>query len=300
MTSSKRPGSFGLLSLFLMLTLTACGVPARLNLVHPTVTPTPTVSPTPTITPVPLALTVNGEGITIPEFEAEVARYQKAQAALGITVNLETAKKNVSDEFINILLLEQAATAKGYKVDQALLQGRIDGLVAQIGSPGALTAWQTDHGYTDATFRSDLRRQMAAAFMRDQITASVPPTAEQVHGIQILLYDEAAAQQALGYLKAGRDFTELAAQYDPLAKGELGWFPRGYLSDPAVEAAAFALQPGEYSDVIKAQAGYDILFVADRQPDRPLSPDALLALQERAIQDWLVQKRNDSSIQVAP
>src|SRR5512136_1665766 len=132
MTSFKRPGSFGLLSLFLMLILTACGVPARLNLVHPTVTPTPTVSPTPTVTPVPLAITVNGEGITVPEFEAEVARYQKAQAALGITVSLETAKKNVSDEFINILLLEQAATEKGYKVDEALLQGRIDALVAQL------------------------------------------------------------------------------------------------------------------------------------------------------------------------
>ena len=80
----------------------------------------------------------------------------------------------------------------------------------------------------------------------------------------------------------------------------MGWFPRGYLSDPAVEAAAFALQPGEYSDVIQTQAGYDILFVADRQPDRPLSPDALLALQERAVQDWLAQKRNESTILVAP
>jgi peptidyl-prolyl cis-trans isomerase C len=247
-----------------------------------------------------MAVTVNGTGITVPEFEAGVTRYQQAQAALGITVSLETANKNVIDEFIAILLMEQAATAEGYKVDEASLQSRIDDLVSQLGSPEALTAWQTAHGYTEATFRSDLRRQMAAAFMRDQITASVPPTAEQVHVIQILLYDEAAAQQALGYLKAGRDFNELAAQYDPLAKGELGWFPRGYLSDPAVEAAAFALQPGEYSGVIQTQAGYDILFVADRQPDRPLSPDALLTLQEHAVQDWLAQKRNESTILVAP
>ena len=285
-------------SLLLVLVLTACAAPGSQNLVPATLTPTP--SPTPTITPIPMAVTVNGEGITVPEFEAEVARYQKAQAALGFTVSLETANKNVRLEFIDILLLEQAATVKGYKVDEALLQSRIDDLVAQLGNPEALTVWQTNHGYTNTTFKSDLRRQMAAAFMRDQITASVPPTAEQVHCIQILLYDEAAAQQALGYLKAGRDFNELAAQYDPLAKGELGWFPRGYLSDPAVEAAAFALQPGEYSDVIQIQAGYDILFVAARQLDRPLSPDALLALQEHAVQDWLAQQRNDSLILVAP
>ena len=285
-------------SLLLVLVLTACAAPGSPNLVPATLTPTP--SPTPTITPIPMAVTVNGEGITVPEFEAEVARYQKAQAALGFTVSLETANKNVRLEFIDILLLEQAATVKGYKVDEALLQSRIDDLVAQLGNPEALTVWQTNHGYTNTTFKSDLRRQMAAAFMRDQITASVPLTAEQVHCIQILLYEEAAAQQALGYLKAGRDFNELAAQYDPLAKGELGWFPRGYLSDPAVEAAAFALQPGEYSDVIQIQAGYDILFVAARQLDRPLSPDALLALQEHAVQDWLAQQRNDSLILVAP
>ena len=284
--------------LFLVLVLVACAAPGSPNLVQATLTPTP--SPTPTVTPIPMAVTVNGTGITVPEFEAGVTRYQQAQAALGITVSLETANKNVIDEFIAILLMEQAATAEGYKVDEASLQSRIDDLVSQLGSPEALTAWQTAHGYTEATFRSDLRRQMAAAFMRDQITASVPPTAEQVHVIQILLYDEAAAQQALGYLKAGRDFNELAAQYDPLAKGELGWFPRGYLSDPAVEAAAFALQPGEYSGVIQTQAGYDILFVADRQPDRPLSPDALLTLQEHAVQDWLAQKRNESTILVAP
>ena len=217
--------------LFLVLVLAACAAPGSPNLVQATLTPTP--SPTPTVTPIPMAVTVNGTGITVPEFEAGVTRYQQAQAALGITVSLETANKNVIDEFIAILLMEQAATAEGYKVDEASLQSRIDDLVSQLGSPEALTAWQTAHGYTEATFRSDLRRQMAAAFMRDQITASVPPTAEQVHVIQILLYDEAAAQQALGYLKAGRDFNELAAQYDPIAKGELGWFPRGYLSDLA-------------------------------------------------------------------
>ncbi len=219
----------------------------------------------------------------MPEFEAELARYQQAQTALGNTVSLEAARKAVSDEFIDILLLAQAAAAKGYLVDDAALQSRIDSLAAQVGSSDALTAWQTAHGYTDATFRSDLRRQMAAAYMRDQVAASVPTTAEQVHVKQILLYNSDAAQQALGYLKAGWNFNDLAAQYDPVAKGELGWFPRGYLSDPAIEAAAFALQPGQYSDIIQTQAGYDILYVVERDPARPLSPDALLTLQERAV-----------------
>jgi peptidyl-prolyl cis-trans isomerase C len=283
--------------ILIVLPLTACASPGGLlNLASAT----PTPSPTPTATPVPLAVSVNGKGVTIPEFTEELARYQKAQAAMGNTVSLDTAKKAVSDEFINILLLAQGANANGYNVDEAALQNRIDSLTAEIGGPDKLAAWQTAHGYTDLTFRSDLTRQMAAASMRDKIAASVPTASEQVHVKQILLYNADAAQQALGYLKAGWKFNDLAAQYDPVTKGELGWLPRGYLPDSTIEDAVFALQPGQYSDIIQTQAGYDILYVVERDPARPLSPDAMLTLQESAVQAWLTQRRNESTILVAP
>jgi parvulin-like peptidyl-prolyl isomerase len=298
MISHTLPRNLASLSIFLVLTLTACAVPGSLNLVPATLTPTP--SPTPTATPIPLAVSVNGEGIAILEFDTELARYQQAQTALGNTVSLETATKAVSDEFIDNLLLAQGAADNGYKVDDVALQSRIDSLITQIGGPDKLTAWETAHGYTDTEFRSNLRRQMAAAHMRDQIAASVPATAEQVHVKQILLYNADAAQQALGYLKSGWNFNDLAAQYDPVTKGELGWFPRGYLSDSAIEEAAFALQPGQYSDIIQTQAGYDILFVVERDPAHPLSPDAWLTLQEHAVQNWLTQRRNTSTILFAP
>ena len=299
-----HPLSRGLacLSIFFVLALSACAVPVSLNLVPPSPTPTPTAtpSPTPTVTPVPLAVSVNGQGIPIPEFNAELARFQKAQAALGNTLSLDAATKAVRDEFVQTLLLEQAAAASGYKVDDAALQSRIDSLDTQIGGPGKLTAWEAAHGYTDADFRTELRRQMAAALMRDKIAASIPATADQVHVKQILLYNADAAQQALGYLKAGWKFTDLAAQYDPVTKGELGWFPRGYLPDPAIEKAAFALQPDQYSDVIQTQAGYIILYLVARDPAHLLSPDALLSLQETAVQAWLTKQRNDSKIFFAP
>ena len=81
------------LSLFLVLTLSACGCTGQPeSWYQPPLLPTP--SPTPTATPIPLAVSVNGEGITIPEFEAELARYQQAQTALGNTVSLETATQS--------------------------------------------------------------------------------------------------------------------------------------------------------------------------------------------------------------
>jgi parvulin-like peptidyl-prolyl isomerase len=296
----SRPKIFCLLAAgLLVLVLAACNIPL---VTRSTSTPAFTLTPTmtPTETPVPLEISVNGEGITITEFEAAVARYLQAQAALGHTVSRETAAQTVGQDLIDTLLLGQGAAAGGKTVDDSAVQSRIEALAAQVGGPDALTAWETAHGYTEADFRADLKRQMAAALMRDQIAASVPATAEQVHVKQILLYNSDEAQKALGYLKAGTDFNDLAAQYDPVTKGELGWFPRGYLPEAVIEEAAFALQAGQYSEVIQTQTDYHILFVVERDPAHPLSPDALLTLQQHAITDWLTQQRNKSTILFAP
>jgi parvulin-like peptidyl-prolyl isomerase len=247
-----------------------------------------------------MAVSINGEGITMIEFEAELARYQNAQTDLGNTVSLDTATQTVLNDLIDATLLAQGATVNGFTMDDAALQARIDTLAAQAGGADALTAWETAHGYTEADFRSALRRQVAAAWMRDQIIAAVPSTAEQVHVKQILLYNSDEAQSVVSQLQGGADFDTLAAQYDPVADGDLGWFPRGYLSDPAIEQAAFALQPGQYSSVIQTEAGYDILYVIERDPARLLSPDALLSLQKNAVKDWLTQQRNQSTILFAP
>ncbi len=266
----------------------------------PTLIPSPTPSLPPTETSLPLALSVNGEGILQTEFDAELARYLQVQVQLGVSVTPEQALQTLQDEYIAQLLLTQAAAQNGYLVDDTLLQQRIDALIVQLGSPEALAEWHAANGYTDAEFRATLRRQVAAAWMRDQVIAVVSTVAEQVHVKQILFYNEQDAQNVYALLQAGASFETVAGQYDPLTKGELGWFPRGYLVHPAIEQAAFALDPGEYSPVVQSSVGYHLLYLVERDPQHPLSPDALLTLQEHALQDWLAQKRAESSIVIGP
>jgi len=258
--------------------------------------------PTATATEVqePMAIQINGRGITLVEFEAELARFQAAQIALGNTVPLEQASQRVMNDLVGQVLLEQGAESAGFIVDDALLQTRIDNLVAQIGGIQVLTDWEAGHGYSDESLRQALRRQIAAAWMRDQIISTVSSNAEQVHVQQILLYNSDTIQAAWNELNAGADFATMAANYDPITKGELGWFPRNYLPDLQIEEAAYALQPGEYSNVIETQAGYSILMVLAREPDHILSPDALLTLQTVALENWLMEKRQSSNITLAP
>ena len=282
----------------LALGLSAC---ASFSSPTPVITPSATLTPEPpTATPEPMALTVNGEGITVVEFDGEVARYIAAQSVLGKTVDPATATSAVTDDFIAQLLLAQAARANGFSLDDATLQARIDSLAAQIGGAEALETWKKNQGYDDQTFQSALKRAAESAWMRDKIISSVPSTADQVHLQQILLYNEDKARSFLLQLNGGANFDDLAFDADPVTRGDLGWVPRGYLLDKSIEDAAFNLQVDQHSDVIATDVGFHILRILARDPARPLSPDALLTLRELALKNWIEEQRSPASIVISP
>jgi len=289
--------------LALLLLLAACSSatdsPATTAL-SPTAPQSTFTASVPTATLPPMALTVNGDGISLDEFNAELARYQAAQVALGKQLTPEQAAVAVTDDLVAQLLLAQGAREAGFALDDAALQTRIDALSAKLGGADKLTAWQQAHGYTDQSFRVALMRQAAAAWMRDKIISAVPSTAEQVHVRQILLYNQANAQKYWNLLEAGSKFDTIALQVDPVTRGDIGWIPRGYLSEKPVEDAAFALEPNKYSAIVQDKVGFHILELIERQADRPLSPDQKLTLQARALSDWVADRRQKSSIVLAP
>lgn len=297
-----------------VLLLSACGTASPTPSTHtPTLQPftstatlLPTATPLPSPTPEPLAALVNGEPVTLAELEAELARFQAARQALPdapLAPGLELATEAdmrlfVLNELIDERLLCQAAYANGFILSQETLQTRQDALSAELGGASALEAWMQANQYDLAGFQAALSRSIAAAWMRDQLLASMPTTADQVHARQILLYNQEQADLVLEQLRSGQDFAALAYRYDPVAGGDLGWFPRGYLLEPALEEAAFQLEPGAYSQVIDTQLGYHLLYVIARETDYPLEPDALRVLQQQGLQTWLQDQRNSAQIQI--
>jgi peptidyl-prolyl cis-trans isomerase C len=264
-----------------------------------TATPSPTAGP-PTATPIPAAATVNGEIIPAAEFQAQLAQYTAAQQALGKTVTAEDASKTVLEDLIAQVLLAQAAEAAGLGLTDAALKSRLDALAGRLGGADKLSAWESAHGYSQAYFPVALKRAAEAAAMRDKIVTAVPKTADQVHVQQILLYNEGDATAVLNQLHGGADFNTLATFYDAKTRGELGWFPKGYVLEPKIEEAAFSLQVGQVSDVIQTEIGFHIIKVLERDPQHVLAPDAYLALQELALKDWVAKQRASATVVVTP
>jgi peptidyl-prolyl cis-trans isomerase C len=287
--------------------LTACNHnnPAPTSTISPEMTIEPTITsqqPTqtpllPTPTPIPLAVLVNGEAITLDEFTGELARLSAAMPITG-TILASDPGAIVLDDLINQTLLAQSASQNGFIVDETMLNSRINALETQIGGSQMLTEWITTQGYSNEDFNKALKRSIEAAWMRDEIIAAVSETADQVHVRQILLPTTGEADEVYASLQSGTDFIELASQYAPITGGDLGWFPRGYLDEPAIEDAAFALQPGQYSLVIETEIGYHILYLVERDENRSLLPAARKVLQSKALYDWISERRNQSDIQI--
>lgn len=258
-------------------------------------TPTPVV---PTDTPAPMAAAVDGAGIQLADYQGELQRYQSAQSAAGKTVDAAAAAKTVMDDLVDQQLLANAAFKAGFQLDDAKLQAHIDDLTKQLGDPSKLAAWEKQNGYTDDSFRRLESLALAAAWQRDQIINAVPQTAAQVHARQILVFTSAEADSIESQVKTGADFATLASNYDPDTGGDLGWFPKGYLTETAIESAAFSMQAGQVSDVIKTDLGYHIIQVIAVDPKHPLSPDARLTLQHKALEQWLQDQRSKSTIKI--
>jgi peptidyl-prolyl cis-trans isomerase D len=120
---------------------------------------------------------------------------------------------------------------------------------------------------------------------------------EQVCASHILVKVEASAEAAEGHpdsearalaegllakVKSGADFAGLAEQASEdrgsaERGGDLGCFPRGAMV-PEFENAAFSLDPGQVSDLVKSGFGYHIIKVASRREEEVLP---LIALKER-------------------
>jgi peptidyl-prolyl cis-trans isomerase D len=88
------------------------------------------------------------------------------------------------------------------------------------------------------------------------------------------------AEDVLAKVKGGGDFAELAKQNSDdstaAAGGDLGLFGRGVMT-PAFETAAFALEPGQTSEIVETPFGLHIVKVEEKLPERQEPLDAVKA-----------------------
>ncbi|HEV2275962.1 MAG TPA: peptidylprolyl isomerase [Acidobacteriaceae bacterium] len=225
------------------------------------------------------------------DFEQQV----KKELAINRLEATVTSGITVSNQEVRDAYLQQAVKVK---FDYAVISS--DDLRKQINPTDTeLEAFFKQNAARYKTADPETRKIAYVAFNRSQLPGGVAPVTDQqiaqyyqqhqkdyqvpdqVKVRHILIKvdpsadaktDAAAKQQAdniLKQLKAGANFADLAKKYsdDPGSKaegGELGFIQRG-VTVPAFESAAFGLQPGQLSGVVKTQFGYHIIQSEEKQ-----------------------------------
>lgn len=119
---------------------------------------------------------------------------------------------------------------------------------------------------------------------------------------------KAKLQQLRAEIIAGRiDFAQAARTHsDCLSKnngGDVGFFPRKFRVDESFARAAYALKPGEISDVVEGPSGMHLIKVTERKPGQPtefakIKGDVRAVYMEEMQQNVLMQMRKEAKIEI--
>jgi parvulin-like peptidyl-prolyl isomerase len=261
-------------------------------------TPTPIVMSSPTPEP-PMAALANGQPVYLSDYERELGRYEASLLSRGIDPNTPEGQENLAQArawILNVMieqvLTEQAAAAAGIVVSDAEVDAYVQVMIDENGGEQAFQDKLAEWGETTEDAWREVRAQLIGMAMTQRVIENVPTTAEHIHARHILVDTSSEAERILAQLQTGADFATLARTFSQDTStrdsgGDLGFFPQGILVAAEVEEVAFALQPGQFSGVVSSALGYHIVQVVERDPARPVSPENLRLLQDRAVQEWI-------------
>jgi peptidyl-prolyl cis-trans isomerase SurA len=251
-----------------------------------------------------IAAVVNGRPITLSEVEERVApELAHAPAGPAGEPQRKQALKQGLDQLIDEHLVASEASALGLEITDDEVQHSFETLSKQNNmDPKQFQDALTMQGISVENVKESLRRQQ---LMMRLLQYKVKPrkisdeevqrayasrarnTEYEVHARDIYIAlpggatraQEAAAKEkadaALRRLKEGQSFQVVARDLSdgPSAHegGDLGYIRRGSMI-PAIEKAAFSLQPGQVSSLIELPTGYHLVMVEDRRPiaEKPL------------------------------
>ncbi len=250
---------------------------------------------------------VNDDVITRQELDdrlrAVVQQLQKQGTPLPEPEMLE---KQILERMISDMLQAQFAGESGVRVDDTQLDLAITRIAQQskISSLAEFRAKLQSDGVDFKKFREEIRNEMISTRLREREVESkliisdteidnyltnktkMGGEAEEFHLAHILVVvpEQASAEkiqaardkaeQALGQLKSGADFAQIAAgtsdAKDALKGGDIGWRP-GDRIPPMFMAELQHLQPGQTTAVLRSPSGFHILkLVGKRSGSAPV------------------------------
>ena len=239
--------------------------------------------------------------------------------------------RTILDRIVEHHLAAQIARARGVAATDAEVDDDLNEMRREQASGQAFEQGLAAAGITAEQLRHQLRLSLdlakltrahspgpvpeaaIAAYYRDNRERFLLPEAVTASHIMIRVNPDATPEQradarrraadVLNQILGGADFGRTARDVSEdagtaLSGGLVGTFPRGSM-DPAFEAAAFSVKPGEISDLVETPFGFHIIRVDEHMAGRMQSLDDVRGDIRTLLADRAQQEALDRLIEEA-
>ena len=277
------------------------------------------IKPVPEVLPDVLAR-VNGESVTKSDFEQFISQMEMNAGQPVPKEQRNEIYRKALDQLVTIKLLSQEVKSRGVKPDDKAVDDQMQKIRSQFSSDEEYRKALASRGVTPEKLRADMANESCINNMMNAEAAGGAAVTdaeirefyeknpdrfkqpEAVRASHILIRvqpgDEAGKKKARATIegiykqaKSGKDFGDLARKHsaDSSAQrgGDLGFFTKDRMV-PEFANAAFALKPGEISNIVETSYGYHVIKVVERRP----TSDIPLEQVTEQVRQFLTQERH--------
>jgi peptidyl-prolyl cis-trans isomerase C len=287
--------------------------------------PAPPAKPMPAQLPDVLAR-VNGEPVTKADFDRLIKNMEVSANQPIPAERRDEIFRRALDQLVTYTVLLQESRARKITVSDAEVEANLKQMRSQFPNEDAFKKALAARGMSLEKLKSDAKIDMSInKMMEAEVANAAAPTDAQVREFydknpdkfkqeeavrashilfRVAENADAAtkkktleqAQSVLKEARGGADFAELAKKYsaDGSAQqgGDLNFFTKGQMV-PAFDQAAFAMKPGDISDIVTTQFGYHIIKVTDRRPPSTVPFEQVSA----RIKEYLSEQQKQEKVQ---
>jgi peptidyl-prolyl cis-trans isomerase C len=234
------------------------------------------------------------------------------------------------DGLIDRTIIWQGAVAEGLNVEDSTVHWYTQRFIQAAGGVEQFDNFVKSAGISRVDVEQIIRKDLAVRdFLESEIYTGIQPndsvarayydsnpheftTGDSVRARHIILRASAEDTDAVkeekrktlrdlrARISAGESFAELAKQFSQGPSGprggDLGTFTRSEMVS-SFSDAAFALEPGQMSDVVETQFGYHLILVEDKMRGKKLTYEEVRTQLIQQLQQYMAQQKLQNHLQ---
>jgi peptidyl-prolyl cis-trans isomerase C len=262
---------------------------------------------------------VDGDAVTKADFERFITQMEMNAGQPVPKEQRNDIYRKALDQLITIKLLTHEVKSRNVDADNSAVDDQMQKIRSQFPTEEEYRKALASRGVTPEKLREDMLNESRINKMMEAEAAGATPVTdaeirefyeknptrfkqpEAVRASHILVRaqpgDEPGRKKALATIqqvhrqaKAGKDFGDLARKHsaDGSAErgGDLGFFTKDRMV-PEFANAAFALKPGQISDIVQTSYGYHVIKVMERRPPSDVPLEQVTA----QVREFLTKQR---------